>query len=77
VVWGRDPIVRESQPVKIVVIIPTYNERENVGLLIDELQARFPSIGHDMAILVVDDNSPGGLIILYGNRPVSVFRNMK
>jgi dolichol-phosphate mannosyltransferase len=60
VVWGRDPIVRESQPVKIVVIIPTYNERENVGLLIDELQARFPSIGHDMAILVVDDNSPDG-----------------
>jgi dolichol-phosphate mannosyltransferase len=46
--------------VKIVIIIPTYNERENVGLLIDELQIQFPSIGHDMAILVVDDNSPDG-----------------
>lgn len=45
---------------KIVLIIPTYNEKENIGLLIDELQSQFPSIGHDMSVLVVDDNSPDG-----------------
>lgn len=45
---------------KIVVITPTYNERENIGLLIDALQVEFNRVSHDMNILVVDDNSPDG-----------------
>ena len=45
---------------KIVVILPTYNERENIVLLIRALQEQFPAIRHDMHILVVDDNSPDG-----------------
>lgn len=45
---------------KIVVIIPTYNERDNIGLLIQALQTVFPSLPHDMHILVVDDSSPDG-----------------
>ena len=44
----------------IVVIIPTYNEKENIGLLIDNLQSIFKLIPHEMNILVVDDNSPDG-----------------
>jgi len=45
---------------KIVVIIPTWNERENIGPLIEALQKQFSGISHDMHILVVDDNSPDG-----------------
>jgi dolichol-phosphate mannosyltransferase len=45
---------------KTVVIIPTYNEKKNIGLLIDSLQKEFAKIPHDMNILVVDDNSPDG-----------------
>lgn len=45
---------------KIVIIIPTYNERENIGLLINRLQEEFEKISHQMYILVVDDNSPDG-----------------
>ncbi len=44
---------------KVIVIIPTYNERENIGKTIDRLEKVFPQIAcHDMGILVIDDNSP-------------------
>jgi dolichol-phosphate mannosyltransferase len=45
---------------RIVLIIPTFNERGNIGRLIDQLQAVFRSLKHEMLILVVDDNSPDG-----------------
>lgn len=47
---------------RVVIIVPTFNERGNIGRLIDELQAVFVSLPHDMQILVVDDNSPDGTI---------------
>jgi dolichol-phosphate mannosyltransferase len=45
---------------KVVVVLPTYNEAENIGRLIHALQAPFARTGHDCAILVVDDRSPDG-----------------
>ena len=45
---------------KVVLILPTYNERNNIGNIIDELQVQFRNIPHDMHILVVDDSSPDG-----------------
>ena len=45
---------------KIVIIIPTYNEKENIGLLITALQETFKKVQHKMNILIVDDNSPDG-----------------
>ena len=39
-----------------LVIVPTYNERENIGLLIDRLLA----LPWGLEVLVVDDNSPDG-----------------
>ena len=42
------------------MVIPTYNERGNVGALIEALQAQFKAIRHEMSILIVDDNSPDG-----------------
>jgi dolichol-phosphate mannosyltransferase len=45
---------------RVVLIIPTFNERGNIGRLIDQLQAVFVPLPHEMQILVVDDNSPDG-----------------
>jgi dolichol-phosphate mannosyltransferase len=47
---------------RIVLIIPTFNEVGNIGRLIDELQVVFQPIRHEMQILVVDDNSPDGTV---------------
>lgn len=47
---------------KVVIIIPTYNEKENIVKLIPILEDEiFPQIkNHDMNILVADDSSPDG-----------------
>jgi dolichol-phosphate mannosyltransferase len=45
---------------KIVVILPTYNERENILPIIQALREQFLKIPHEMNILVVDDSSPDG-----------------
>lgn len=42
---------------KIGIVIPTYNEKENLPLLVDRLRA-LPLEG--LTILVIDDNSPDG-----------------
>jgi len=39
-----------------LVIVPTYNERENIGPLLD----RLTSLPHGLDVLVVDDGSPDG-----------------
>lgn len=40
----------------VVVIIPTYNERENLSSIVDRVRVSVP----DAHVLVVDDNSPDG-----------------
>lgn len=47
---------------KVIIIIPTYNEKGNIDRVVDILEKDiFPQIkNHDMHILVVDDNSPDG-----------------
>lgn len=45
---------------KIVVVIPTFKEKENIGSLIDSLQKELERIPYESSILVVDDNSPDG-----------------
>jgi len=45
---------------KVVIIVPTYNERGNITALLASLQSEFTRLRHDMHILVVDDNSPDG-----------------
>ncbi len=45
----------------IVVVVPTYNERENVGPLIEQLsQLRTSLTKVDLQVLFVDDSSPDG-----------------
>ena len=48
-----DPTVRGSG---VLIAVATYNERENLPLLVERIRATVP----DADILVVDDNSPDG-----------------
>src|SRR5579872_6265274 len=54
---------------KAVVVLPTYNEKENIGKIIPLLEEEvFPKVksgstgleNYTMAILIADDNSPDG-----------------
>jgi len=41
----------------VSVVLPTYNEKDTIGLLVEEILSRISS---DSEIIVVDDNSPDG-----------------
>lgn len=46
---------------KIVIVIPTYNEKQNIATTIDGLEKHISQVsGHQVDILVIDDNSPDG-----------------
>ena len=46
---------------KVVIVIPTYNEKENTGNMITALAGIVPRIKeHDVHVLYVDDSSPDG-----------------
>ena len=45
---------------RIVLIVPTYNERENIGPFLDRLLVLTKKEKDEYKILVVDDNSPDG-----------------
>lgn len=47
---------------KVVIIIPTYNERKNIGRLIDTVQPIIKDLPKkfDVHLLIVDDSSPDG-----------------
>jgi dolichol-phosphate mannosyltransferase len=45
-----------KEPMKAIVVVPTYNERENIENLVATIRAQ-PG---DIDVLVVDDNSPDG-----------------
>jgi len=42
------------------LVVPTYNERRNIELLLDELHEVFVSAGIEAEVIVVDDGSPDG-----------------
>ncbi len=48
--------LRYANLMRALVVIPTYNERENIPTLLDSIMA----IHTDVDVLVVDDNSPDG-----------------
>lgn len=65
--YGNQKVHGAKQPVKTIAktvaktitMIPTYNERANIGRLIEAILAlKVP--GHELHVLVVDDNSPDG-----------------
>ncbi|MCX6704445.1 MAG: glycosyltransferase [Candidatus Woesebacteria bacterium] len=43
---------------KVVIVMPAWNEAENIKRMIEELVKReFPSINADMQLLIVDNHS--------------------
>jgi dolichol-phosphate mannosyltransferase len=48
------------RPVRLTICLPTYNERENLGPVVQALEKVIAEHGLDATVLVVDDNSPDG-----------------
>jgi dolichol-phosphate mannosyltransferase len=46
--------------IEVSLIIPTYNERDNIELLIQEVYTVLKETGRSFEIIVVDDDSPDG-----------------
>jgi len=52
-----DPLIR-ARPVELAVVVPCFNERNNVAALVGKLDAALRGIAWE--IIVVDDDSPDG-----------------
>jgi dolichol-phosphate mannosyltransferase len=52
-------MLKELEEIKLSVILPTYNERENLIVLVDELNYILEK-NVEYEIIIVDDNSPDG-----------------
>lgn len=48
------------RPVKVAIVVPTYNERGNIGALLEALLGQGAKSEHDLQIVVCDDASPDG-----------------
>ncbi|NJF24678.1 glycosyltransferase family 2 protein [Thermococcus sp. Bubb.Bath] len=48
----------KSEKPKVSIIIPTYNERDNLDELFERISRALSEAGYDFEIVVVDDNSP-------------------
>ena len=46
------------RPVELTVVVPTFNERENVPVLLDKLESALAGI--EWEVIYVDDQSPDG-----------------
>jgi dolichol-phosphate mannosyltransferase len=47
-------------PGPVWVVVPTYNERENLAALVSAVRAELGEVAPDHTVLVVDDSSPDG-----------------
>lgn len=52
--------VRNRQPAALAIIVPTYNERDRLGDLVERIFASYATHAIDGEIVIVDDNSPDG-----------------
>jgi len=55
-VTSDEPVAGKPERLKVLVIIPTFNERENLPRILDRVRSAVPSA----SVLVVDDGSPDG-----------------
>uniref|UniRef100_A0A8C8ZHJ7 Dolichol-phosphate mannosyltransferase subunit 1 n=1 Tax=Prolemur simus TaxID=1328070 RepID=A0A8C8ZHJ7_PROSS len=56
----REPEVRSLRQDKYSVLLPTYNERENLPLIVWLLVKSFSESGINYEIIIIDDGSPDG-----------------
>ena len=47
---------------KYSILLPTYNERENLPLIIWLIMQAFEESGYDFEVIVIDDGSPDGTL---------------
>ncbi|HEY6256731.1 MAG TPA: glycosyltransferase family 2 protein [Xanthobacteraceae bacterium] len=52
------PYPRPQPAPELTIVVPTFNERENIPRLVDTLQAALPGVAWEL--IFVDDNSPDG-----------------
>ena len=45
---------------KLSICIPTYNEKENIEILINKIQESLENVNIEYEIIIIDDNSPDG-----------------
>ncbi|XP_074144696.1 dolichol-phosphate mannosyltransferase subunit 1 isoform X1 [Sminthopsis crassicaudata] len=57
---GKSPAARAAGADKYSVLLPTYNERENLPLIVWLLVKSFEESGNNYEIIVIDDGSPDG-----------------
>ncbi|MDX1574888.1 MAG: glycosyltransferase, partial [Kiloniellales bacterium] len=55
---GRTEAAAPDKPLELCVVVPTFNERDNVARLIDQLSRTLEGIAWEA--IVVDDDSPDG-----------------
>lgn len=46
--------------IEISIVVPTYNEKDNIKILLQKIQSEFDMNGIKGEIIIVDDNSPDG-----------------
>ena len=51
-------------PNKYSVLLPTYNEKENLPIIVYLILEMAEKNNYDFEIIIIDDNSPDGMIIL-------------
>ncbi len=54
------PVHTPAEGVQVSIVLPTYNERENIVDLIEAIRSELDPAGLRYEVLVVDDNSPDG-----------------
>ena len=45
---------------KLAVVIPTYNEKETIQILIEKLFSEIKPIVDELHVVIIDDSSPDG-----------------
>lgn len=71
----------EDNGVLVSIVVPTYNERENLPVLLEEIRRVMEGEGLSYEVIVVDDDSPDGtwrVALEYAEKgyPVRVIRRM-
>ena len=53
------PVVHDT-PARLSIVVPTYNERERLPILVESLFSAYAGEALDAELIIVDDNSPDG-----------------
>jgi dolichol-phosphate mannosyltransferase len=57
---GRTEASRRDGCPNVSIVLPTFNEKDNIVPLVEELRSRLRAEGYSYEILVIDDQSPDG-----------------